>query len=151
MRFVPFALALLLALAGPAAAAPVAVGALTLDAMWTRATPPGAPTAGGYLTITNTGTEADTLIAVSSPLAGMSDIHAMEAKDGVMTMHPIEGGLPIPPGGTVTLAPSGFHIMFMGLTGALKQGDTLPVTLTFAKAGKVDLAFPILAIGAKGP
>jgi copper(I)-binding protein len=147
----PSLLVALLVLTAPAFAAPVTVGGLTLDAMWTRATPPGAPSAGGYLTITNNGGEADTLTAVSSPVAGMADIHVMETKDGVMTMHGLEGGLPIPAGQTVTLAPGGFHIMFMGLTTALKQGGTLPVTLTFARAGKVDIAFPILPIGAKGP
>ncbi|HVY19896.1 MAG TPA: copper chaperone PCu(A)C [Bauldia sp.] len=151
MRLKLVAAGLWLALASPALAAPVTVGSLAIDAMWTRATPPGAPSAGGYLTITNTGSEADTLTAVASPMAGMSDIHVMETKDGVMTMHGLEGGLPIPAGGTVTLAPGGFHIMFIGLTGALKQGDTLPVTLTFAKAGKVDVALPVLAIGARGP
>jgi periplasmic copper chaperone A len=135
----------------PALAAPVTAGSLTLDGMWTRATPPGAPSAGGYLTITNTGSEDDTLMAVASPIAGMADVHMMETKDGVMSMHGVDGGLPIPAGQTVTLAPGGFHIMFMGLTGSLKQGDTLPVTLTFAKAGKVETSFPILPIGAKGP
>jgi hypothetical protein len=145
------ALTAVLLIATPASAAPVTVGSLTLDAMWTRATPPGAPSAGGYLTISNTGSEADTLIAVASPVAGMADIHVMETKDGVMTMHGLDGGLPIPAGQTVTLAPGGFHLMFMGLTGALKQGETLPVTLTFAKAGKIEMVFPILPIGAKGP
>ncbi|MEJ0012190.1 MAG: copper chaperone PCu(A)C [Bauldia sp.] len=145
------ALIALVLIAAPALAAPVTVGSLTLDAMWTRATPPGAPSAGGYLTITNTGSEADTLVSVASPVAGMADMHVMEMKDGVMTMHGLDGGLPIPAGQTVTLAPDGFHIMFMGLTAALKQGETLPVTLTFAKAGKIETAFPILPIGARGP
>ncbi len=150
MRLTGTLVALLL-MAAPAIAAPLTVGSLTLYAMWTRATPPGAPSAGGYLTITNTGSEADTLITVASPVAGMADVHVMETKDGVMTMHGLDGGLPIPAGQTVTLAPGGFHIMFMGLTGALKQGETLPVTLTFAKAGKIETSFPILPIGAKGP
>jgi copper(I)-binding protein len=151
MKVIALFAAALISLAAPALADPVTVGTLTIDEMWTRATPPGAPTAGGYLTITNTGSEADTLVAVATPAAGMSMVHFMATKDGVMTMQEVEGGLPIPAGATVTLAPNGFHIMFMGLTAALKQGDTLPVTLTFAKAGKVDLNFPILAIGARGP
>jgi copper(I)-binding protein len=141
----------LLACVTPALSAPVSVGPLTIDGAWTRATPPGAPTAGGYLTITNTGNEADTLVAISTPAAGMSMAHAMETKDGVMTMHAVDGGVPIPAGATVTFAPNGLHLMFMGLTAALKRGETLPVTLTFAKAGAVDVAFPILALGAKGP
>jgi copper(I)-binding protein len=151
MKIFALVAAAMIAFAVPAAAEPVTVGSLTIDGAWTRTTPPGAPTAGGYLSITNNGSEADTLVAVSTPVASMSAVHEMATKDGVMTMREAEGGVPIPPGTTVTLAPNGFHIMFMGLTAALKQGETLPVTLTFAKAGKVDLAFPILAIGAKGP
>jgi copper(I)-binding protein len=151
MRLLTALAAAMIALAAPALAAPVNVGTLTIDGAWTRATPPGAPTAGGYLTITNTGSADDTLVAVSTPAAPMSAVHEMATKDGVMTMGEVDGGLAIPAGGTVTLAPNGFHIMFMGLTAALKQGETLPVTLTFAKAGKVDVAFPVLAIGARGP
>jgi copper(I)-binding protein len=151
MRLLTAFFSAMILLGAPAFALPVSVGTLTIDGAWTRATPPGAPTAGGYLTITNAGPEDDTLVAVSTPAAPMSSIHEMATKDGVMTMAEVDGGLPIPAGGSVTLAPNGFHIMFMGLTAALKQGETLPVTLTFAKAGKVDVAFPVLAIGARGP
>lgn len=144
------AIALLLAFATPAFAHSIEVGSLSLTDLWTRATPPGAPTAGGYLTITNTGSEADTLIAVSSPLAARNEIHIMETKDGVMTMHPVEG-IEIPAGGTVTLAPGGYHLMFISLTAPLKEGEKMPVTLTFERAGSIDTFLHILAIGADGP
>jgi copper(I)-binding protein len=129
----------------------VNVGTLTLSDLWTRATPPGAPTAGGYLTITNTGGEADRLVAAATPAAAAGELHVMEMKDGVMTMRPVEGGIAIPAGGTVTLAPDGLHIMFVKLNGALKEGDDLPVTLTFEKAGKIDTFFHVMAIGSDGP
>jgi copper(I)-binding protein len=144
------ALAAFLLIAAPAAAHSLTLGPLEITDLWTRATPPGAPTAGGYLTITNTGSEADRLVAVASPAAGSAQIHQMSMKDGVMTMHPVAGGVAIPPGGSVTLAPDGFHIMFMGLKAGLKEGGTMPVTLTFEKAGSIDTAMQVMAIGAKG-
>jgi copper(I)-binding protein len=141
-----------LVLANPAFAHAVSVGTLSLTDLWTRATPPGAPSAAGYLTITNTGKEPDALVSAASPGAAKGELHVMEVKDGVMTMHPVEGpGIAIPAGGSVTLAPGGFHIMFITPKEPLKEGGQFPVTLTFAKAGKVDTSLHVLAIGAKGP
>jgi copper(I)-binding protein len=144
------ALAAALFAISPAAAHEVKVGNLELTDLWTRATPPNAPTAGGYLTIANHGADPDTLIAASSPLAAKAELHMMAMKDGVMTMRPVDGGIEIPAGGSVTLAPDGFHIMFITPGEPLKEGSKFPVTLTFEKAGKVDTFMHILAIGAKG-
>jgi len=70
---------------------------------------------------------------------------------GVMKMRPVEGGLEIKPGETVTLAPAGFHVMFRDLKHALEEGKTVKVTLKFDKAGSVDVEYPILAVGATAP
>jgi copper(I)-binding protein len=137
--------------AAPALAHEVAVGSLTLTDLWARATPPKAPTAAGYLTIANSGSEADTLTAVSTPAAATSELHIMEVKNGIMSMHPVEGGIPIPAGGKVTLAPGGYHLMFITLKEPLKDGGKLPVTLTFAKAGKVETFLHIMPVGSMGP
>jgi copper(I)-binding protein len=145
------AFATLIVLAAPAAAETVKLGPLEISNVWSRATPPGAPTAGGYLTITNTGKAPDTLVSVASPIAGMVQIHEMGMTNGVMTMHPAKGGVAVPAGGTATLAPDGFHIMFMNLKRGLKEGEAVPVTLTFEKAGSVDTTMQVMAIGAKGP
>ncbi|HZP20529.1 MAG TPA: copper chaperone PCu(A)C [Bauldia sp.] len=134
----------------PLAAHEVKVGNLELTQLWARATPPNAPTAGGYLTIANRGAEPDTLVAAASPLAAKGELHVMAMKDGIMTMRPVEGGIEIPGGGSVTLAPDGLHIMFVGPKAPLREGDRFPVSLTFAKAGKVDTFLHVLAIGAKG-
>ena len=134
----------------PAAAHEVKLGDLTITDLWTRATPPNAPTAGGYFTITNSGKEPDRLIAASSPLADHAELHVMEMKDGVMSMKAVEGGIEIPAGGKVTLAPDGLHIMFIKPKQPLKEGGKLPVTLTFEKAGKTDTFLHVLSIGAKG-
>lgn len=144
------AFAIAMALAAPAFAHSIELGSLSLTDLWTRATPPGAPTAGGYLTITNSGSEPDRLIAVSSPVSGKSELHIMETKDGVMTMHPVDG-IEIPAGGSVALAPGGFHLMFITLSEPLKEGAKMPVTLTFEKAGSIDTFLHILAIGSDGP
>ncbi len=140
-----------IAFAAPAYAQDITVGTLTLSNLWARATPPKAPTAAGYLTITNTGSEADTLTAAATPMAETTELHIMEVKNGIMSMHPVEGGIKIPPGKTVALAPGGYHLMFIKLKHDLKQGGTLPVTLTFAKAGTVDASLPIMPIGSMGP
>ena len=145
------ALLLALALIAPTAAADaVKVGTLELSGLWTRATPPKAPSAGGYLTIINKGNQPDRLVAAASPMAGRAGFHEMAMKDGVMTMRPF-AGIEIPAGGTVALEPDGLHIMFTELKGDLKQGGEMPVTLTFAKAGRVETSLQILAIGARGP
>ena len=150
-RTLAAALIAALLLSTSALAHSVTVGSLSLTDLWTRATPPGAPTAVGYLTITNNGTEADKLIAASSPQAESGGLHMMAVRDGVMSMHWVEGGIDIPAEGTVTLAPGGIHIMFVTLKEPLKEGAKLPVTLTFEKAGTIETFLHIKEIGADGP
>jgi len=137
--------------AGPAVAQQIKAGDLVLDHAWARATPGGAKVGGAYLTIKNNGTAADKLLGGSSPVAAEVQVHEMAMNNGVMTMRPVEGGLSIPAGQSVTLAPGGYHIMLMQLKAALKQGDKLPVTLQFEKAGKVDVTFDIEGVGASAP
>lgn len=140
------------ALSFPAVAAePIKVGTLELTGLWTRATPPSAPAGGGYLTITNTGDEADRLVAVTTSIAGMSEIHEMRVSDGVMTMRELEDGLEIPAGGTVELAPGGFHLMFMALKEGIAMEKDLQVTLTFENGGSVDVVLDVYPIGSPGP
>ena len=150
LRLFAAAAAAILLAALPASADDVKAGDLVLTGLWTRATPPGAPTAGGYLTITNKGTEPDTLTSVASSGAARAELHVMQMKDGVMTMRPVDGGIPIPARGSVALAPSGYHIMFMDLKQPLKQGEMMKGTLTFEKAGTVDVEFKVDSIAAKG-
>lgn len=123
------------------------VGDLTIETPWTRATPPRAKAGGAYLTITNTGSAEDRLIAGSTPMAGRVEIHTMTVQDGVMIMREVEGGLVIPAGGSVDLKPGGYHVMLMGLTDGLTEGETVDITLVFEKAGSVSLAFPVGPIG----
>lgn len=152
MRFaIIAAAAATLLTAGFAAADPIKVGDLEIDGLWTRATPPGAVAAGGFMTITNTGSTPDVLIGVASPVAGIGEVHEMKVEDGVMTMRPVEGGIAIPPGGTVDLKPGGYHIMLMDLKAPLVKGEDIDVTLTFEKAGSVETTLHVAPIGAPGP
>jgi copper(I)-binding protein len=134
-----------------ATAQPVRVGGLAITDAWSRATPPGATTAAGYLTITNGGGEADRLVAVTTPAAAAGELHRMAMAGPVMTMEPVKGGIEIAAGATVTLAPGGLHIMFTGLHGGLREGEAMPVTLTFEKAGDIAADLRVLSIGAMGP
>jgi uncharacterized protein YcnI/copper(I)-binding protein len=123
-------------------------GDLVVTAPWARATPGGAKIAGGYLKITNNGKSADRLVKVTSSLSDRIEVHEMSMADGVMTMRPLPDGLTIKPGETVELKPGGFHMMFMDIKQPLKQGDTMKATLTFEKAGSVDVNFNVGSIGA---
>ncbi|KMO28821.1 copper chaperone [Methylobacterium variabile] len=138
--------------AAPAPApASVKAGDLTITGPWIRATPGGAKVAGGYLQVTNTGTEPDRLVSAAIPLAARGEIHQMAMDKGVAKMAPVEAGLVIKPGETVVLKPGGYHLMFMDLKGPVKAGDTLEGSLTFARAGTVPVRFAVGAIGAAGP
>ncbi|MES0880030.1 copper chaperone PCu(A)C [Roseibium sp. SCP14] len=124
-------------------------GDLTLTHPWTRATPPKAKAGGGFVEIVNTGSEGDRLINVSSDVAGKTEIHEMAVTDGVMKMRKLEDGIEIPAGETVTLKPGGLHIMFMGLNQSFEEGATVPVVLTFEKAGDVTIELSVAKMGAK--
>lgn len=126
-------------------------GPLTIGHPWARATPPGAKVAGGYLTIENTGAEPDRLIAATVEIAGRAEIHEMAVVDGVMKMRPLDNGVEIPAGGSVELKPGGYHLMLMDLKQPLKEGEGFSGTLTFEKAGTVDVAYDIESIGATSP
>ena len=75
----------------------------------------------------------------------------MTTSNGVMTMRALDNGLVIEPGKTVKLAPGGYHLMMFDLKSPLKQGDKLPVTLEFERAGKVKLSFEVQGVGSQGP
>ena len=130
---------------------PTAHGDLVIFSPWTRATPPNAGAGGAYLTITNTGSESDTLLGGSADFAERVEIHEMSMIDDVMRMRPVDGGLEIPAGETVQLLPGGYHVMMIGLTEPLKEGMWPTMTLTFEKAGDVALEFKTAPIGAKSP
>lgn len=143
-----FALALC---AAPVRAEDVKAGDLVISQAWSRATPGGAKVAGGYVTIENKGATADKLVGVSADIAGKAEIHEMAMDNGVMKMRPLDKGLTIDPGKTVKFAPGGYHLMLEELKGPLKQGDKVPLTLEFEKAGKVTVSLDVQGVGAQAP
>ena len=151
----PFAHAQTLApAAAPASApvvAPIVVGAMKLETPWTRATPGGAKVAGGFVRITNAGAAPDRLVSGVSDISNRFEIHEMTVQNGIMTMRELEKGLAIPAGATVELKPGSYHVMFIDLKKPIMPGDVVKATLTFEKAGKVEVAFPAQPVGSPGP
>ena len=103
------------------------------------------------MTIENHGARPDRLLSAWSAAAAKVEIHQMALQDGIMTMRPLDGGLAIPPDGTVMLAPGGDHIMFIGLTAPFEEGQRIPVLLNFEQSGQIEALFEVGSVGAKGP
>ena len=82
-------------------------------------------------------------MSVTGAIAGKSEIHEMKMADGVMSMRPVKDGIEIPAGGEVKLEPGSYHIMFMELNAPAVEGVKFPGTLTFEKAGTVDVEFAV--------
>ena len=143
--------AALVLIAGSALAQTYKAGAIEIAQPWARATPKGATIGAGYMKITNTGTEPDRLVGGSVSFAQRFEVHSMTMEQGVMKMREIKDGLEIKPGETVELKPGGYHVMFVDLQEPLKQGENVTVTLKFAKAGTVEVKYPVQAVGAGGP
>ncbi|MCV9996952.1 DUF1775 domain-containing protein [Pararhizobium sp. YC-54] len=123
--------------------APVKIGSLEISGGAVKAMLPGAKVGGGGFVIKNDGGEDDTLLSVESPVAGRVEMHEMNMQNEVMKMRKLESGITIPAGETVTLQSGGLHLMFMDVEKPFAEGDTIPVTLTFEKAGKVDYVLTV--------
>ncbi|MEB3046683.1 DUF1775 domain-containing protein [Rhizobium mulingense] len=138
---------------GMAAAAPagetVKAGDLEISAGFAKAMLPGQPVGGGFFTVKNSGQTDDRLLSVTSPVSGEVQIHAMETKDNVMRMRQLKDGIAVAAGETVKLEPGKLHLMFQKVKTPFKQGDTVPVTLTFEKAGTVDLVLQVVSAQGK--
>lgn len=137
--------------AQPAGAMVVMAGDIEISGAFSRATLPNAPVGAGYLTLVNKGTLDDRLVAVSTPVAGVAQLHEMKMDGDVMKMGELPDGIPVPAGETVTLAPGGLHIMLMDLKQALVEGSTFPLTLTFEKAGAITIDVLVGGVGASQP
>jgi len=126
------------------------IGDLTITNAWSRATIGTNRPAVFYAEIANAGSEDDALVTISTPVAEMPMLHETVVRDGVASM-PHAMSVPVPAGGSVGLAPGGFHGMLMGLNAALAQGESFPMTMTFEKAGEVTVEVGISAMNARGP
>lgn len=140
-------LATVLALALSASAAfahDFTVGNLEVHHPASKATLPGQPVGGGFMTITNKGTDADRLVSITAPdVSDDVQIHEMAVENDVMKMRQLPGGIEIPAGAKVELKSGGLHVMFMRIKHPLKEGETFKATLNFEKAGTLDVDFKI--------
>jgi periplasmic copper chaperone A len=110
-----------------------ALAQVSISDAWVRGTVPGQKVTGAFMQITSA-TDAS-LVAVASPVAKVAEIHTMSHEGGVMKMRRVEA-IALPAGKPVELGPGGYHVMLMDVGQALKEGDKVPLTLTFAdKAG----------------
>ena len=131
------ALSALLCLAAAAGAHEYKSGALLIVHPASR--PSAGTTGAAYMTIENKGGEADRLLSAASPAAEKTELHSMTMDGSVMRMRPVDG-IDLPAGGKAAMQPGGgFHVMLIGLKAPLKDGDRIPMTLTFAKSGKVEV------------
>lgn len=132
--------------------ATTAVAQVTPSDAWVRATVPAQKSAGAYLTLQSV--RAVRLVGASSPMAGAVEMHQMAMEGQTMKMRAVTA-IDLPAGAKVNLAQAGYHLMFIDLKQQLKDGDTVPVTLTVEDAAKkrdsVTIQVPVKPIGYTAP
>ncbi len=150
-----FLLSLRAVVAGAAAAAALAlapaavrahgatVGEIAIGHPWARSTVPGQTTGAGYLKLDNRG-GADRLLGARTERAERVELHEMWMEADVMRMRQRDA-IDVPAGGRVELKPGGAHLMLVGLKAPLAVGEKFPLTLTFEKAGPVEVTVNVQA------
>jgi periplasmic copper chaperone A len=144
------AVALLLILVGAATAHEFSSKDITVSHPWARATPGGVTVGGAYFEVKAAPGPGDRLIGARSAVAGSLEVHSHSIENGVAKMRRVDG-LPIKGGESVVLKPGGYHVMLLDLKKPLKEGDLLKFTLSFEKAGDIEVEATVEPIGAKGP
>lgn len=119
------------------------LGDLQITHPYARATVPNQPSGSAYFGIENKGKKSDRLVGIATPLAKSAEIHTMSMEGNVMKMREAEQ-IEIAPSTRITMKPGeGYHVMLLSLRQPLKVGDKFPLTLTFEKAGKVDVTVSV--------
>jgi hypothetical protein len=136
-----------LAFSAPARAHDYKHGAITIDNPWSRATTTRVGVV--YMTLSIAGSAGDRLVAVGSPAAERAEMHETKVQGGMATMHQVRA-VEVKPGAKTELKPGGLHVMLVGLKGPLKEGGMVKLTLTFEKAGPIDIEALIDKPGAMG-
>jgi copper(I)-binding protein len=103
---------------------------------WVRTSVPGQKATGAFMKLT--AKDGAKLVAASSPVAGVTEVHEMKMEGDIMKMKAVAGGLDLPAGKTVELKPGGYHVMLMDLKAALPKDSTIPLTLVFKDAKGVE-------------
>ncbi|MEO9824327.1 MAG: copper chaperone PCu(A)C [Paracoccaceae bacterium] len=125
-------------------AAPLYAGDILVEDAFARVSRPDAPAGAAFMTIHNKGETDDRLISVTSPIAQVVQLHThKETAEGVMKMMHVEEGFEVKAGMMHTLARGGDHVMMMGINGPINEGDEIPVTLIFEKAGEIEVMISV--------
>ena len=117
-------------LAGAALPLAAAEPAITVSDPYVRLLPPGATTSAAYLVIKNSGAADRQLVKAESPAAQSVEVHEHRNENGVMKMREV-GSIIIKAHGQTELKPGGYHLMLFGVKSALKEGDSVAITLVF--------------------
>ncbi len=123
----------------------IKAGNLIIGHPWSRQSPMAADVAAGFLVISNQGAEDDRLVKATAEITPVVQLHDMKMMGDVMKMVELPDGIPIPAGTTVELKPKSLHIMFMEVKSQPAVGEMFKGTLTFEKAGTVDVEFEVMA------
>lgn len=118
-------------------------GGLTIGHPWARPTAENARNGAAYLSVKNSGKDADRLVSAKSPAADATELHEIIRDGDVLRMREMAQGIAIAPKQTVTLEPGGYHVMLLGLKQRLEIGKSIPVTLAFEKAGLIEVEVKI--------
>ena len=144
-------IALILALATASLSAPAQTAPVTASHPWARATVQGQRSGGAYMALT--ATEPLTLVGVSSPVAGTTEVHEMKMDGDIMRMRALPA-LELPAGKTVELKPGGLHVMLLDLKAPLSPNSSVPLRLTFRNArgqqSQLDLQVPVATAAPAG-
>jgi periplasmic copper chaperone A len=123
-----------------------AVGQINVDDAWARATAPGSKIAAGYMTIRNLSASPDRLVSASSPVAARVQTHVTVKEGEVFRMREVKG-YDVPAGGSFELKPGGAHLMLVDVRRPLKEGEKVPLTLRFQRAGEVKAELQVRPLG----
>ncbi len=126
-------------------------GPIVVEKPWARATFSAERPGVAYMTLVNRGDEPDRLQSVRSEVAKRVELHTRVMEGGVLKMRPLKGGLPLPPGKTIVLRPGDLHIMLVDLKKPLQEGEQIPITLVFKRAGELPIQVNVLRLGAMAP
>lgn len=130
---------------------PLPTPSVAVTQPWARATAGNVRNGAAYLTLSAASGQPDRLLSASSPAAATVELHTVGRNaSGVMEMRAVSA-IEVAPAAPTVLAPGGLHIMLIGLRAPLKQGDSLPLTLTFERSGRIEVAVPVGPPGAMHP
>ena len=115
---------------------------IAISDSWAASTPPGARVGAGYFTLTNIGAAADTLLGITSQRAPRVQLHEIVMDGDIARMRQVQD-LTLAPGESLALVPGGHHLMFLDITSPFVADESVPVTLTFAEAGAVEILLPV--------